>query len=128
MIRDAVMQALAAHRQIMEDTYCGSCSVYELKKTRNTETKLTETTEEEVLSEVPCHLSFESVTAAGEGGGTAAVSQSVTLFCAPDIPVKPGSKIVVRQNGTETAYKQSGVPAVYASHQEIPLELFKEWA
>jgi len=43
-----------------------------------------------------------------------------------DIP--EGSKITVTQNGVTHDYERSGKPAVYSCHQEVPLELFKEWA
>ena len=55
-------------------------------------------------------------------------TQGTKLFIAPEIKVKPGSKIVVEQNGVTTEYSASGVPAVYPSHVEIKLELFRGWA
>ena len=44
----------------------------------------------------------------------------------PLAPVMP--KITVTQNGVTRDYERSGKPAVYTCHQEVPLELFKEWA
>ena len=41
---------------------------------------------------------------------------------------KRTSKITVTQNGVTGDYARSGVPAVYVSHQEVTLELFKEYA
>jgi hypothetical protein len=58
----------------------------------------------------------------------AAVSQGTKLFISPEVVVNAGSKIVVEQNGVKTEYSASGEPAVYASHKEIMLELFKGWA
>ena len=40
---------------------------------------------------------------------------------APEIKIKPGSKIIVEQNGTTTEYSASGEPAVYFSHSEYRL-------
>ena len=54
--------------------------------------------------------------------------QTTTLFISPDVVIEPGSKIVVTQNGKTVAYKQSGEPALYNTHQEIILELFERWA
>ena len=46
---------------------------------------------------------------------------------APDIVINAGSKIVVQNNRTE-AYSNSEKSKVYNSHQEIELEIFKEWS
>lgn len=58
----------------------------------------------------------------------ATTSQAVKLFIAPEIAVPEGSRIDVTQNGITTSYRQSGTPAVYSSHQEITLELYKRYA
>lgn len=58
----------------------------------------------------------------------AKLTQGTKLFIAPEIKIKPGSKIIVEQNGTTTEYSASGEPAVYFSHSEYMLELFKGWA
>jgi hypothetical protein len=47
---------------------------------------------------------------------------------APEIHVKPGSKLTITQNGVTTEYKNSGEPALFDTHQEIILELFKGWS
>lgn len=42
--------------------------------------------------------------------------------------IPEGAKITVTQNGATKDYVRSGKSAVYSCHQEVPLELFKEWA
>ena len=54
--------------------------------------------------------------------------QSVKLFLPSGIIIKEGSKITVSREGREFVYASSGVPALYPTHQEIMLELFKGWA
>ena len=54
--------------------------------------------------------------------------QSVKLFLPSAIVIKEGSKITVSREGREFVYASSGVPALYPTHQEIMLELFKGWA
>ena len=54
--------------------------------------------------------------------------QSITLFIDRAVTVPEGSKITVTQNGVTGVYEKSGKPAIYSTHQEIPLELFKGWA
>ena len=58
----------------------------------------------------------------------ATVAQSVTLYLDPAVDIPVGSKITVTQNGVTRDYTRSGKPAGYTYHQEVPLELWKEWA
>lgn len=80
-----------------------------------------------VLEDEPCRLSFSSSPSVSDGN-VPEINQTVKLFFAPNITVKEGSKVTVTQNGVTTVYKQSGTPAVYQTHTEINLELFKGWA
>lgn len=57
-----------------------------------------------------------------------ALVQVTEIFLAPEIVVKPGSKLTITQNGITTDYKSSGIPATYSTHQEIVVEIFKGWA
>lgn len=54
--------------------------------------------------------------------------RSVTLYIDPSVDIPEGSKVTVTQNGVTRDYEQSGTPAVYSTHKEIPLELFRGWA
>ena len=110
----------------MEKGYIGTFTVTEHKKV----TKPNHTTgfsDVEVLVNQPCRLSFSSIPTTSDGD-VAEINQTVKLFFAPEIEIKEGSKITVTQNGVTTAYNQSGTPAVYSTHKEILLELFKGWA
>lgn len=114
-------------RKTIESTYNGICNIIERQKVTNANhsTSMKEVT---VLENQPCRLSFKSISNTTEGETVATTKQSVKLFISPDIVVKAGSKIIVTQDGETTEYKSSGIPAVYGTHQEIILELFKEWA
>ena len=59
---------------------------------------------------------------------SANIIQSITLFIDRAVVIPEGSKITVTQNGATAVYEKSGKPAVYSTHQEIPLEIFKGWA
>ena len=74
-----------------------------------------------LVSDQPCRLSYESLSAAG-GDPAAVVAQSVKLFMSPDVAVPAGSDIAVTHKGMTLDFNSSGLPAVYATHQEIPLE------
>ena len=113
-------------RKALEKGYIGNFTVTEHQKiTRPNHT--TGFSDVEVLVDQPCRLSFSSSPSAKDGD-VAEINQTVKLFYAPEIIVKEGSKITVTQNGVTTEYKQSGTPAVYDTHIEILLELFRGWA
>lgn len=81
------------------------------------------------LYDLPCRLSFKTINSTNQNDNAAsAVVQIVKVFLAPEIKVKPGSKLTITQNDVTTEYKCSGKPAFYSTHQEIVLELFKGWA
>lgn len=118
--------AVVKVRKALEQGYDGTFTVTEHKKV----TKPNHTTgfsDVKVLVDQPCRLSFSSNPSASNGD-IAEINQTVKLFFAPEITIKEGSKITVTQNGVTTAYKQSGTPAVYDTHKEILLELFRGWA
>ncbi len=121
-------RARRAARKAQEATYEGICSVIEYHDERDEETRLTRQREVTVIRDQPCRLSFEKVAAASQTETAAAVFQGVKLFLAPEVRIPAGSKIIVTQNQVTGEYRSSGEPAVYATHQEIPLELYERWA
>lgn len=121
--------AQKAARKAIESTYSGICTVIERRDVRDERTKITRKNEEvPVVENQPCKLSFEKLNAVVQTDTAAKLTQGTKLFIAPEIKIKPGSKIIVEQNGTTTEYSASGEPAVYFSHSEYMLELFKGWA
>ncbi len=123
-----MVRAGEAARKAVESTYNGVCNITEYGSVRDGKSKITRHEETVTAENLPCKLSFEKVAAAVQTDTGAAVAQGVKLFIAPEAEVKSGSKVVVTQNGVTDAYSASGQPAVYASHQEIMLELFRGWA
>ena len=71
---------------------------------------------------------FRSISSASDGEENAKVTQIIELFIAPEISIKPGSKIIVTQNGETVTYTRSGEAAKYETHQQIILDLWKGWA
>ncbi|MEY8428433.1 hypothetical protein AALA00_12090 [Lachnospiraceae bacterium 46-15] len=121
--------AQKAARKAVESTYSGICTIFERRDARDEKTKITRKNEEvPIIENQPCKLSFERLNAVVQTDAAAKQTQGTKLFIAPEIEVKPGSKIIVEQNGVTTEYFASGVPAVYLSHAEIMLKLFKGWA
>ena len=114
-------------RKAVETLYDGICTVSEYQKVKreNNSTAFEEVT---VLENQPCRMSFKSVNSTNQTDTGGVVTQSITVYMSPDIWVKPGSKLTITQNGVTTEYKSSGQSAMYSSHQEISLELFKGWS
>lgn len=114
-------------RIAIEKMYIGTCDVIERQKVTNPTTKRTSTQDVAVILGQPCRLSFSS-SPSTSSGDVSATSQTIKLFIAPELDIRPGSKITITQNGRVESYQRSGEPAVYESHQEITLEKFERWA
>ena len=56
------------------------------------------------------------------------INLDAKLILSNEIEIKSGSIIIVRQNGEETKYKNSGKPIIYSVHQELMVEIFEETA
>lgn len=84
--------------------------------------------EVDICTDEPCRISFDFVNTTAVENNAANITQSITLFVDRTVVVPEGSKITVTQNGVTTVYEKSGKSAVYTTHQEIPLELFRGWA
>jgi len=119
-----------AHRKALEWMWKDRCTVYVQEEHTDPDTNLTDFRETPLFEDLPCKLSFESLTAASEGH-TAAIAQGVKLFLSPDVVIPAGCKIVVKrfnQLEREFTYSQSGEAGVFTNHQEITLTLWKGWA
>ena len=106
----------------------GKCTVTVRENKNNESNGRTEAKEVDLCTNEPCRISFDTVQVTEPSNGAAQTKQTVTLFIDPAVSLPAGSKITVTQNGTTGVYEQSGVPAVYSAHKEVPLELFKGWA
>lgn len=124
----AIEAARKAARRAQEATYEGICTIIEYQNVTDEKTRLTSQAEVTVIENQPCKLSFESQVTAVQTQTAAAISQSVKLFLAPEIQIRENSKLVVTQNGLTEEYSASGPPAIYATHQEVCLELFRGWS
>jgi hypothetical protein len=114
-------------RKAIEMMYTGKCTITENQAYKK-ENKSTGHTEVVVLENQPCKLSFSSITNTSKTETAAMVVQTAKVLIAPEIQIKPGSKLTITQNGFTTEYKNSGEPAIFDTHQEVVLELFKGWA
>ena len=115
-------------RKAIESLYDDTCTITEHQKVQK-ENKSTGFVDMVVLENQPCRLSYKTTTNANQTDtGASSVVQITKVFIAPEIKVKPGSKLTITHKGVTSEYKNSGEPAIYDTHQEIVLELFKGWA
>lgn len=124
----AVTAAQKAARKAITSTYTGVCTIMERRDVRDEKTKITRKSKVTVIENQPCRLSFEKLNTVVQTDTAAAISQSTKLFLSPEIVINGGSKIIVEQDGRKAEYSASGEPAVYPTHQEIMLTLFRGWA
>ncbi len=122
--------AAMTQQQALRSLWRGLCSVYvrEPDPAPDPATGRNTYTERAVAEEMPCRLSFSRITETQPDNGAARVAQTVKLFLDPAVELPPGSKLIVTQNGVTGYYTQSGEPAIYTHHKEVPLALFERWA
>lgn len=115
-------------RAAIETMYDDKCDIIEYQKKIDNRTNLTYFEEVLVKENIPCRISYRSLYSGVQSRMADYTKQKVKMFISPDINIKVGSKICIKQNGVLLEYKNSGQPAVYKTHQEILLELFEGWA
>ncbi len=126
--RSAVNSRFAAARVAIEREYCGECDIIVTTEKRNPQSGITALSEEIVLRNQPCRLSFERISASEKTETVAKTSQRAKLFISPEIKITSGSRVNVRQGALERKFALSGVPAVYPTHQEVMLRLLSDYS
>ena len=116
------------YRKAIEKLYQGKMTVVERQAKKDEITKRIEFDEVIVYRDIPCRLSFSNKNTTSEIDNAFNVTQQIKVFCATELNIKAGSKLIITQNNVTNEYVHSGKSAIYSAHQEIPLELFKEWA
>ena len=117
------------HRKVIELMYEDSLTVTEYVKSKNEKTKLMESKEVVTLEEQPCKLSYEKVAQASGSESATQVEQTIKVFIAPETEIKEGSKLTITTKaGITKDFVQSGISAIYPTHQEIMLKAFERWA
>ena len=118
---------MVAVKNAIQQSYTHRCTITVQKKVLN-QHMVTEFIDHVAFEHQPCKLSFSSPISAVSSDSASSIVQRVTLFLSPDISVLSGCKIAVTLNGHTTLYQNSGVPSIFATHQEIALSLFDGWA
>lgn len=110
-------------RKAIESLYKGLCTIRQYDSVFDPVTKRTSFAEVVSYVNVPCRLSYKNKVSAKPSDTISTITQTITLFVAPELVVKAGAKIEVTQNGVTKTYVSSGESAVYTNHQEIVLEI-----
>ena len=118
---------VVAVRKAIESTYVGNCTITEQFKEKNLD-KTISFIKAVVIENQPCKLSFEKISGTNQSSNASSNIQTVKVMISPDINIKPGSMLAITQNGITTNYKNSGMPAIYGTHQEIVLDTFEGWS
>lgn len=112
-------------RRAVESLYDGRATVEEVRKEKNAK-NITTSVWVTVMQDVPCRVSYKTLAPASRSDTVDSIIQAITLFAAPNIDIKAGSRITVVQRGRTMKYACAGIPAIYDSHQEIPLVRWEE--
>lgn len=122
-----VSEILKSAREAIHSMWDGLCTAFENKNSKD-KYGIVSSEKVELCRDVPCRLSFKTISQAEQTEWGANVSQVVKLFISPEVYIPPGSTIEVTQNNVTRRYKHSGISAVYTNHQEIVLEAEQEKA
>lgn len=114
-------------RKVIEKTYTDRCTVL-CKEEYQKANGATAFRNVEQYKDKPCRLSFKIIASDTQDHMLPKVQQSIKLFIAPDIEIKAGSIIRITRENITKEYKQSGEAAIFPTHQEIVLDLAKEYA
>ncbi len=117
------LKAKIAIEKLYEDT----CNIYTYEKINDINTGITRQVKKIYLENVSCRMSFSNFPSTTDDE-QAKLTQSIKLFLPSDILIKAGSYVSICRQGLITDYVCSGKPAIYKTHQEINLELYKDYA
>lgn len=112
----------AAYEQLYQDT----CTIYEYQEVENPD-GTTGFSEVAVEEDIPCRLSYQTDTTAGNTESASPLKENIELFINPELEIKAGSKLSITHLKRTIDYERTGEPARYDTHQEVHLELFKGW-
>lgn len=133
----AIEQARKQHIKAIESMlYEDCCNIIEYQSVKDPLTKVTGKKEVLIYENQPCDLTYSTPKNANNTESATVINQTPLIILSKDIIVKPGSKIVVTKESDKvevtspktTTFKNSGASAIFKTHQEISLELFKGWA
>lgn len=119
---------VSARRKALEKLWRGKCTVIAWQEVEDPKTHVTKPKEVILHENLKCKLSHEKLTSTSSTGGPAIITKQIKLSLGNEYEIPAGCKISVTQNNVTDEYTRSGKPGIFMDHQEIVLELFKEYA
>ncbi|MFF2179414.1 hypothetical protein ACFVT8_23625 [Lysinibacillus sp. NPDC058147] len=119
---------VSARRKALERLWRGNCTVKSWLEVEDPVTHVTQSKEVTLYKDLKCKLSHEKLTSSSSTGGPAIITEQIKLSLGNEYKIPAGCKIIVTQDNVTEAYTRSGKPGIFMDHQEIVLELFKEYA
>ena len=116
------------YNEALKKLWVGLCDIYVLDSETDEKSGRTVQKDKMILHNEACRISYSNISTVDTNNEAAKISQTIKLFISNKVDIPAGAKIVVTQNGLTETYQRSGKPAVYSTHQEIMLELFRRWA
>ncbi len=114
------------HRSVLEGLYEDKCTVTIRHGDKVDEETLETVPDEEILYfDIPCRLSYghsRTINGLMHDGS----EQDITLFVGPDVEIPTGSRIKVSRASVIMHFGRSGLPSVYMSHREYPVEAWED--
>lgn len=117
-----------ARRKALERLWRGNCTVKAWQEVEDPITHVTKHEEVTLYEDLKCKLSHEKLTSSSSTGGPAIIKEQIKLSLGNEYEIPAGCKIIVTQDKVTEKYTHSGKPGIFMDHQEIVLELFKEYA
>lgn len=116
-----------AIRRHIESYYNRECDIYEYRGEAD-EDGITLTKPVKAMEGIKCRVVKKGMHIAEENGAISATKLRVRLLYSPEINIKPGSVVEIKNGGGSERYKCSGLPFIYDSHAEAELMAEQEWA
>ncbi|KOP78655.1 hypothetical protein AMS59_12605 [Lysinibacillus sp. FJAT-14745] len=119
---------VSARRKALEKLWRGNCTVKAWQEVEDPITHVTQSKEVTLYENLMCKLSHKTLTSASSTGGPAIIAEQIKLSLGNEYEIPAGCKIIVTQDKVTEQYTRSGKPGIFMDHQEIVLDLFKEYA
>lgn len=117
-------------KKAIEPFYADVCRVY--VNDAVTRDSMTRFEKRVVYDTVPCRVSAKAYlfgeNAAKKSDNTLKVTKKAKLFVPTEYYIEPGSLIEVYSKGKKTLFCKSGSMSCYSSHNEVMVELWKDYA
>ncbi|MEQ6357881.1 hypothetical protein ABNX05_25115 [Lysinibacillus sp. M3] len=119
---------VSERRKALERLWRGNSTVKSWQEVEDTITHVTKHEEVTLYENLKCKLSHEKLTSSSSTDGPAVIAEQIKLSLGNEYKIPAGCKIIVTQDDVTEEYTRSGKPGIFMDHQEIVLELFKEYA